>query len=616
MADVNNPIANLSIEDLMKLAENPIDQYRSDSAAASKRYEPYREGLGSFSQFLDKGLALPFYAGKQISGGISDALGFGSEFFGKDKLAARLRQSADIDQADASALLNKGLTGSVADGVSNIFSGPEAGIDDSLLNERFMDFVPTAGFEGGVEQEMSTEEAMMGMPAPVGGMSNAERVQAALFGATPAFEKSGRGKAPVKEERFFTGEGKPKPGEMMDTDFLRNPDLTAPGTEKAMEDTFKEAILDTAKAKGETVTPETQEDLLEKYKKEFYDATGLDSSGKVDKSAALMALGLSLMQNKAGKGFNVGKMLSAVGEAGEKALPELTKAKNKAEAASLAAGKYALGQIKAGESSKSAFAKEVRTNNFNYLLQKMELEEKFKIEKLKQTGKSNEMKNVSRISIGAGDLKIGMGNVDGVSKFSTAPTDAGKIVNAYNKYTEGQVNITQMQDALTALANRTEGPLPAKIIDSIKTFSVKLGLADPKAAFGEKGISASEEFEVYQQATINAFKKLILQESQISNLDLTTLFESFGNAGFMASPEKSKLAIDKMMDYFSAKKKTLQPTLNDFSDRDFFRSDLDFKKTQKKLEAMGLSFAGQAKSDEGGRLTIDLSSIPKLNSDN
>jgi hypothetical protein len=94
------------------------------------------------------------------------------------------------------------------------------------------------------------------------------------------------------------------------------------------------------------------------------------------------------------------------------------------------------------------------------------------------------------------------------------------------------------------------------------------------------------------------------------------LFESFGNAGFMASPEKSKLAIDKMMDYFSAKKKTLQPILNDFSDRDFFRSNSDFEKTQKKLKAMGLSFAGQAKSDEGGRLSIDLSSIPKLNPDN
>ena len=172
-----------------------------------------------------------------------------------------------------------------------------------------------------------------------------------------------------------------------------------------------------------------------------------------------------------------------------------------------------------------------------------------------------------------------------------------------------------MQDALTELANRTEGPLPAKLIDSIKTLSIKLGLSDPKAAFGEKGISSAEEFEVYQQATINAFKKLILQESQISNLDLKTLFESFGDAGFMSSPEKSKLAIDKMMDYFSAKKRTLQPVLNDFSDRDFFRSESDFKKTQNKLESLGGSFTGQATSGEGGRLTLDLTSIPKLNVD-
>ena len=354
MADVNNPIANLSIDELIKLAENPIDQYRSDSAAASEKYKPYREGLGSFSQFLDKGLALPFYAGKQISGGISDALGFGSEFFGKDKLAANFRQSADIDQADASALLNKGLTGSIIDGTSNIFSGPEAGIDNSLLNERFMDFVPTAGFEGELAQEMSTEEAMMGMPAPVGGMSNAERVQAALFGATPAFEKSGRGKAPVKEERFFTGEGKPKPGEMMDTDFLN---------------TFEEALLDTGESKGDKVTPETKEDLLAKYKKEFYDATGLDSSGKVDKSAALMALGLSLMQNKAGKGFNVGKMLSAVGEAGEKALPALNKAKQTARQGVLAAGKYAL-QMESSDEAKRNIASEKAMDRGKYWVYK------------------------------------------------------------------------------------------------------------------------------------------------------------------------------------------------------------------------------------------------------
>ena len=64
-------------------------------------------------------------------------------------------------------------------------------------------------------------------------------------------------------------------------------------------------------------------------KKEFADATGIDISGKVDKSHALMTFGLALMQNKAGKGFNVGKMLSAVGKAGETALPALEKAREK-----------------------------------------------------------------------------------------------------------------------------------------------------------------------------------------------------------------------------------------------------------------------------------------------
>jgi len=384
---------------------------------------------------------------------------------------------------------------------------------------------------------------------------------------------------------------------------------------KVIEDGFSSAMKDFMAASGRDLPSknESRSDSIARYKKEFEEITGIDASGKVDKSNFLMAMGLNLMQNKAGKDFNFSKIMDSGAKAVEDAMPMLTKAADKAEAASLAAGKFALGEIKAGESAAAAFAKEVRTNNYNYQLKKYELDEKFRLEGLKQDGKSNEMKNVSRISIGAGDLKIGMGNVNGVSKFSTAPTDAGKIVNAYNKYTEGQVDIGQMQDALTALANRGEGPLPAKLIDSIKTLSVKLGLADPKVAFGEKGISAAEEFEVYQQATINAFKKLILQESQISNLDLKTLFESFGDAGFMASPEKSKLAIDKMMDYFSAKKRTLQPVLNDFSDKDFFRSESDFEKTQEKLKAMGASITGQATSGEDGRLRIDLSAIPKLN---
>ena len=109
----------------------------------------------------------------------------------------------------------------------------------------------------------------------------------------------------------------------------------------AIEDTFK-AAMDEFLGMARGASPEKRERTLEEYKKEFAAATGVDVSGKVDKSQALMALGLGLMQNRAGSGFDVGKILNAVGQAGEKALPALEKAKAKAQTAALAAGKYAL----------------------------------------------------------------------------------------------------------------------------------------------------------------------------------------------------------------------------------------------------------------------------------
>ena len=108
-----------------------------------------------------------------------------------------------------------------------------------------------------------------------------------------------------------------------------------------LDNSFSEAMDDYINAvRG--AAPEDKERTLDEYKAEFAEATGIDISGKVDKSSALMAFGLALMQNRAGRGFNVGKMLSAIGEAGEKALPALEKAKEKAQSAAIAAGKYAL----------------------------------------------------------------------------------------------------------------------------------------------------------------------------------------------------------------------------------------------------------------------------------
>ena len=106
-----------------------------------------------------------------------------------------------------------------------------------------------------------------------------------------------------------------------------------------LEETFAKSMKDYLDAlKGE----DTDVKSIEEYKKEFADATGISIDGKPDKSAALMSFGLALMQNKAGKGFNIGRMLSAVGEAGEKAMPAFQQAKKEAKAEKLAAGKYAL----------------------------------------------------------------------------------------------------------------------------------------------------------------------------------------------------------------------------------------------------------------------------------
>ena len=139
-------------------------------------------------------------------------------------------------------------------------------------------------------------------------------------------------------------------------------------SEKIAEDTFKQAMEGfLGMARG--ASPEDRERTLEDYKKEFAAATGVDISGKVDKSQALMALGLGLMQNRAGKGFNVGKILNAVGQAGEKALPELEKAKNKAQTAALAAGKYAL-ESRGSDRAKDEAVKESLKNRSQYYVYK------------------------------------------------------------------------------------------------------------------------------------------------------------------------------------------------------------------------------------------------------
>ena len=152
-----------------------------------------------------------------------------------------------------------------------------------------------------------------------------------------------------------------------------------------LEDTFSKSMKDYLDAlKGE----DTDVKSIEEYKKEFADATGISIDGKPDKSAALMSFGLALMQNKAGKGFNIGRMLSAVGEAGEKAMPAFQQAKKEAKAEQLAAGKYAL-DSRAAALTKAAATRQSIADRVAALSDRaFERETKVQVEKLKQDGQN------------------------------------------------------------------------------------------------------------------------------------------------------------------------------------------------------------------------------------
>jgi len=81
----------------------------------------------------------------------------------------------------------------------------------------------------------------------------------------------------------------------------------------------------------------------------------------------LMSLGLALMQNRAGSGFNVGNILSAVGQAGEVALPKLEAAKKEAKATAASAGKFAL-EMRSSDQAKATAAKEKTMQRDDYFI--------------------------------------------------------------------------------------------------------------------------------------------------------------------------------------------------------------------------------------------------------
>jgi len=372
-----------------------------------------------------------------------------------------------------------------------------------------------------------------------------------------------------------------------------------PVTDSFME-VMKQLIEDSGK-QDVVVKGETKKQKLDRYKKEFEDVTGIDASGKVDKSRTLMAFGLKLMQNRAGKNFDLGKIFREVGEAGEAAMPELDKAIDRADAAKLAAGKYALEQVATEESAAAAFAKERRLANDAFMLKIAELD----YEAAKDKTKGKELKNVKAIQP-VKDLDIHYGTQGGQTVLAKASGDASRLASTFNAYSKAQVMLNQMESDLEEIA-AADSPTLFKLQSRINNVLVGFGLKDAQVEFGDDKISLEDRVAKGRQTLINEFKRALLQESQVSDLDLNTLFKSLGEQNLLDNPNAAVGAISNMKGYFANKKATLSPIITQFRDEYYYRNDEEYTKVQEILDkALNKRFSVPKGVANEGRTLLDI----------
>ena len=341
---------------LNKPLETITPNYRAD---AQEQALQLRNARPSLKQFLPQYLAGDVLgAGNYLGGGISDALSFGANLINQPKIGSKLAEFADQNYAQGSRFLKEGMFGGLGSVPEALFTGDTVPTPGEMQDTNFLQnpVITKIMNEAGEEAfddllknsapktfDAFTEESVMGMAPPVGDPAKARAL------------KEAETKKAIDDEAALNKREKA----LGDTKIDSAPSST--------EDLFSSAMQDVIASVRGTGPDTPEQKTIDDYKKEFSEATGIDVSGKVDKSAALMAMGLSLMQNKAGKGFNVGKMLSAVGEAGEKALPALTAAKKEAKVSAAQAGKYAI-EMRSADEAKRTVAKEKMMARENYYL--------------------------------------------------------------------------------------------------------------------------------------------------------------------------------------------------------------------------------------------------------
>jgi hypothetical protein len=331
------------------MADPQIDLVKIRNAELARRGLGAAQGISDFAapvrDTLYSGIANPLAYLKDMSlaaksgiyGAASDISGFGASALGAPELGKQLFSQADESYGSAMKRLKGALPG-VPDSsgfgpqdMTDIFNDENLGIPafDTQIPATKRSIIPATEREAGKVFSGGVTESGSGSLGPK---------------VIPSDVQGGRGRDPRPQIAKDAADA-----------------AALSPAQELFDSAFQEYISGVRGAGPDAPSPKELED----YKAEFAKATGLDVSGNADTSQALMAFGLAAMQNRAGKGFNVGRMLESLGQAGEKALPALDKARAEARNNAASAGKYAL-EMRSSDKEKAAAAKEKAMQRTGY----------------------------------------------------------------------------------------------------------------------------------------------------------------------------------------------------------------------------------------------------------
>ena len=369
---------------------------------------------------------------------------------------------------------------------------------------------------------------------------------------------------------------------------------------------------------------------MQQYKDEFSKATGIDISGDPDNKAALTAFGLALMQNKAGKGFNVGNMLSAVGAAGEKALPLMEQARREAREAQVAAGKYALTEGKTATATRQKFlvdqanylrdrrdtilgAQVTRINQIEDREDKQEAaatlasaktrydtavkEIEWRQDAEKRIAEGKEIKSMLKQEPISGNKQYiihkGMPKAGGQLVLTDAQNDAKKFGRGYGNILEAQNTIDNSVRILREIESSPIGSTAESLVESAQSLFKSLVPQNPNDKIFEdvaiyntdgsitlkQGISKEALLESMRNGIISEYKRFLTQETGngISEGDVERINQLLGKPGAFKNIAEAIAGLQEARGIFDNSRLEFEDSLAQFTDRNNYDSDEAFK---------------------------------------